>query len=611
MAQMTLSTVFRAVDKVSTPIKRMAANTKKSSYSMKNSFDGVGRSIDRMRNLLMGGAIYMGIRKMVSAGMEMENLTTDFKVLTGSMEDASAIVDELRQKGASTPFEFADLAGSTKTLMQFGLSARDSMDMLSMMGDISMGNKERLQGLSLVMGQVASNGKLMGQDLLQMINQGFNPLVVISKQTGRSMEDLRAAMSRGEISFEMVKDAMKSATEEGGQFYKGMEEGSKTLAGKWSTLMDGMTNLSVLVMQALFPSFKRIIDSLTQIATSIGVWFEANKEIIGSGLDVFMGVIEASLKVIIELWNSGFLPVLLISIGIFKTSVMVMTAYNAVLAWYTTMQTAASAAGGLFNAVLAMCPAVWIVAAIMLIVGAVYLLWKHWDKIVPFFKWLWEKIKEYFWIGVKWIWNILSFTNPVLFVIRFWGPITDFFKMLWKKVIGLFDDGVAGAAKKILRLNPYTLIVENWDSIVGFFSGVWQSVNDLTGGWVGKISQVLFDWSPIGILYNNWSGIIGFFVGLWNTVKGVVASAVAFISEILASIWGKITKVVGKIKDIGSKVGKFFGMDSGPSSPNSAIISSTESRSTVDVNFNNAPSGTQIRQSGPAPGVNLRTGPAR
>lgn len=113
---MTLSTVFRAVDKVSTPIKRMAANTKKSSYSMKNSFDGVGRSIDRMRNLLMGGAIYMGIRKMVSAGMEMENLTTDFKVLTGSMEDASAIVDELRQKEPLPPLNLRTLPGLLKPL---------------------------------------------------------------------------------------------------------------------------------------------------------------------------------------------------------------------------------------------------------------------------------------------------------------------------------------------------------------------------------------------------------------------------------------------------------------------------------------------------------------
>jgi tape measure domain-containing protein len=607
----TLSTIFNAVDKVSRPMQRIAANTKKSTNSMTRNFDRVGKSLDRMRNLLMGGALVLGFKKMLNAGMEMENLTTDFKVLTGSMEEAGRVVEELQKKGASTPFEFADLANSTKTLMQFGLTAEDSMSMLDMMGDISMGNKERLQGLSLVMGQVASNGKLMGQDLLQMINQGFNPLVVISKKTGRSMEDLRKAMSRGEISFEMVKDAMKSATEEGGQFYKGMEEGSKTLSGKWSTLMDSVTMLSVKIMTGLMPSFKRIIESITIIANDIGKWFDANKELIGSGLDVFMGAIETSLSVIVALWNSGFLPVLLISIGVFKVMVAVMTAYNAVLAWYTATQAAASAAGGLFNFVLMACPAVWIVAAIMLIVGAVYLLWKHWDKIVPFFQWLWEKIKEYFWIGIKWVWNIMAFTNPIFFVIRFWGPITDFFKWLWEKVAEYFWIGVDWIKEALFFLSPALLIYRHWDKIVDFFTNLWDSVSTATVSGVSDISQTLFGWTPAGLLYNNWGAIIGFFTNLWGTVKGVVMEAVGYISAVIEQIWGKITGVVNKIRDMGQKVKGFFTGEDSAASPNSAVIRSTsENRSTVDVNFNNAPSGTQIRNKRPAPGVNLRTGPA-
>jgi phage-related protein len=84
----------------------------------------------------------------------------------------------------------------------------------------------------------------MGQDLLQMINQGFNPLTIISQKTGRSMKDLKKDMEDGKITVEMVKDAFKTATSEGGLFYKGMDRGAKTLSGTFSTLMDNIKNMA-------------------------------------------------------------------------------------------------------------------------------------------------------------------------------------------------------------------------------------------------------------------------------------------------------------------------------------------------------------------------------
>jgi tape measure domain-containing protein len=117
-----------------------------------------------------------------------------------------------------------------------------------MLGDVSMGNKEKLSGLSLAFAQVQATGRLMGQDLLQMINQGFNPLQIISEKTGKSMSVLKKEMEDGKISAEMVTGAFETATSQGGLFYQGMDRGAKTLNGTFSTLWDNIKNMSASLL---------------------------------------------------------------------------------------------------------------------------------------------------------------------------------------------------------------------------------------------------------------------------------------------------------------------------------------------------------------------------
>jgi tape measure domain len=180
----------------------------------------------------------------IKTAADLQSLSTSFETLTGSAEKGRKVFTDLKKMGATTPFEVGDLAKATQTMLAFGIEVDKTQDYLKMLGDVSMGNKDKLMGLSLAFSQVQSTGRLMGQDLLQMINQGFNPLTIISQKTGRSMKDLKKDMEDGKITVEMVTDAFKTATSEGGLFYKGMERGSKTLSGTFSTLMDNIKLMS-------------------------------------------------------------------------------------------------------------------------------------------------------------------------------------------------------------------------------------------------------------------------------------------------------------------------------------------------------------------------------
>lgn len=192
-------------------------------------------------------AVATGVTAAAVAGIKynatMETYIANFETLLGSADKAGELVEDLRKMGAETPFEMADLAEASKTLLAFGEDVELLQDDLKMLGDISLGNSEKFKSIALVFGQIQSAGKLTGQDLLQLINVGFNPLQAISEKTGESMESLKDKMSKGQISFEMVKDAMKDATDEGGRFNDAMKKASTTFEGLVSTLKDNAGSL--------------------------------------------------------------------------------------------------------------------------------------------------------------------------------------------------------------------------------------------------------------------------------------------------------------------------------------------------------------------------------
>lgn len=212
--------------------------------------------------LALGAGLVSLTKTGLDAAMTIEGLTTDFEVMSGSAEKANNLLGEIAAFAAKTPFDKLGLSGAAKTLMAFGIESEKVLPTLKMLGDVSLGDQNKLNGLALVFGQIQSTGKLMGQDLLQLINQGFNPLTEISKKTGISVSDLKDAMAKGAISADMVTEAFKSATSAGGLFYNGLEKRSETLAGKISTLKDNFVTALQNMAEAFLPLLKAGTDML-------------------------------------------------------------------------------------------------------------------------------------------------------------------------------------------------------------------------------------------------------------------------------------------------------------------------------------------------------------
>lgn len=185
------------------------------------------------------------ISNMISVRQSIEQSEAALTSFLGSKEKADQMMESFKQMAATTPIDLETLSSSTQMMLGFGVSVETAGKMMHVLGDISGGNTQKFQSLSLAFSQMSSAGRLMGQDLLQMINAGFNPLTEMSRQTGKSIAELKEEMSKGAISSQQVTEAFISATEEGGRFHGMLKAQSQGLAGSFAKLkgaMNGMYN---------------------------------------------------------------------------------------------------------------------------------------------------------------------------------------------------------------------------------------------------------------------------------------------------------------------------------------------------------------------------------
>ena len=171
---------------------------------------------------------------------QFQQADTAIQTLLGSKEKADALLSKVRDYAKISPLEFGDITKVTQMMLGFNIEAEKVPGFIKAIGDVSMGESSRFNSLALAFSQMSATGKLMGQDLLQMINAGFNPLTIMAEKTGKSVAQLKEEMSKGAISAEMVQQAFIDATSAGGKFYNMSENAAKTINGQLSMMHDAL-----------------------------------------------------------------------------------------------------------------------------------------------------------------------------------------------------------------------------------------------------------------------------------------------------------------------------------------------------------------------------------
>lgn len=213
---------------------------KGSSKGMTDTMDGISAQIKKWgAGLLAGYGIKEFASQVIRVRGEFQQMETSIKTLVGESK-ANELIPQIKEMAKVSPLTMSDIVGAEQMMLGFNIAADDTVKYLRALSDVSMGNSQKFNSLTLAFSQMSAAGKLMGQDFNQMVQQGFNPLQQISERTGKSIAQLKKEMSSGAISAEMVQQAFIDATSAGGKFYKMSEEGSKTINGQISMMEDAM-----------------------------------------------------------------------------------------------------------------------------------------------------------------------------------------------------------------------------------------------------------------------------------------------------------------------------------------------------------------------------------
>jgi tape measure domain-containing protein len=229
----------------------------------------------------------------------MEQSKVAFAVMTGSAEQATKMLQDFRELDVQSPINFADFARAGKTMLQFGVSSDAIRPTLDRLSAVSLGNSERFQSLALAFGQVQANGRLMGQEVLQMVNAGFNPLQEISRTTGISMVELRKRMEDGAISAQMVAKAFETATSEGGRFAGMNQQLEATMAGQFAKLDSEIKSASITLGNSMLPLVRELTGLLRDFAAGANAEEKTLGGFIGFGAKTISegyGLIVATLR---------------------------------------------------------------------------------------------------------------------------------------------------------------------------------------------------------------------------------------------------------------------------------------------------------------------------
>lgn len=183
------------------------------------------------------GALGLFLNQVKNIRSEFQQMETSINVLVGEKK-GQTLMNQLTEFAKISPLDFRGTVGGAQMMLGFGLDADKIPRYLSAIGDVAMGDAGRFQSLTLAFSQMSAAGKLMGQDLMQMVNAGFQPLNQMSIDTGKSIGQLKKEMSEGKISAEMVQQAFINATSDGGKYYQMSEKASQTLGGQMSMLQD-------------------------------------------------------------------------------------------------------------------------------------------------------------------------------------------------------------------------------------------------------------------------------------------------------------------------------------------------------------------------------------
>ena len=352
--------IINALKNVDGKLKDISFQSKKT----KKDVNSLGSSLKRLAQIaglafLTKKFFDLGRGALVAAG-NMEQFNVAFTTMLGSAEKGAALMAEIIEFTKKTPFELEGVVSSTKQLLAFGIVQKDIIPTLETLGNIASGVGVPVSRLTTVFGQVRAATRLMGQDLNQFIQAGVPLITELADILGKTEAEIKSLVSEGEISFDLVKQALERMTNEGGKFFNLMDAQSKTFLGTLSNAADGFNLVKVALGNALLPVAKRVINFMVKAFEQLIVTIEDNQQAITD-------FTQKGLNGLIKLWQVGLKPILT-GLGFFIKGIRTLIS-QPLIKWLGLATAALFSLNGVMKLILASNPLLLAITAIITAIG--------------------------------------------------------------------------------------------------------------------------------------------------------------------------------------------------------------------------------------------------
>jgi tape measure domain-containing protein len=382
-----------------------------------NGNSGLTGGFSKLTSLAMrfGAVAGVGImaKKVISLGADMEQTRVAFGTFMGDTEKANALIAKLNDFANFTPFDNAEVIKSGKMLLSAGMASDQISTSLKTLGDIASGVAMPLDDLSQIYSKSMNKGKLQAEELNQISERGIPLLQELSRMTGKSTAEIYKLAESGSITSDVLTTAFQNMTSEGGTYFDLMSKQSKTLGGKWSTMVGQMQLIGIKIGEALIPVLSKLAD--------FGLKIVQNKKLL------------KDIAIVVGIVTGGFV------------------AYKIAVGISALATGGFSSAFAVLNAVMYANPIGVIIGALVLLTAGVVLIIRHWNE---------------------WKDTIFTFIDVVMLLMGPLGMVVLIFKKIyqsWNKIKEAFTgQGIIAGIKEIGR-TILDAILEPLQKVADFF----------------------------------------------------------------------------------------------------------------------------------------------
>lgn len=429
-------------------------------------------AMDGMSNAILGavGAFVgmQGIQKLVN----LSDTYTQTQARLAMIVDEQSNVNELNDKiFASAQRARASYQSVADTVAKLSLNAGDAFDSndetilfaenLNKLFAIAGTEQASIASASLQLTQALGSGVLRGEELNAVFEAAPNIMQTVADYMDVPIGKLRQMAQDGQITADVVKNALLSAT---GEINTKFESMPMTWGQVWTGVMNGLYRASVPVLNVIS-------------------WMAQNWSILGpivTGLATAVGLYTAALLVHNAVqWASNAAKTI---------STIAAVAHGAAITAEMTATTGMTAAQLTFNAALYACPLTWILLIIIAVIAAIYGVIAAINKVTGSTISATGVIVGVVMTALAFVGNI--FVAAINFIIDIFVVLWNFIASFVNFFANVFTDPIGSIARLFFDLVDTVLsllqaLASAIDAIFGSnLAGSVQGWRDSLGGWV-------------------------------------------------------------------------------------------------------------------------------